>query len=157
MRQGHRDAQDMFLEIGRALGHDVRRSFTPTQPGDGVWLERRPGILQGFPLAAVEVLVSESPKEICGSIHRLEAISPVLGVILIQEDEITRRLTRLGLNASRIASVIANNIALVDQCLSTSKQRIQRWSFAQLTWVHSQVIRQSSSTHGALVRVEHAK
>ncbi|HEX6509213.1 MAG TPA: hypothetical protein VF221_16415 [Chloroflexota bacterium] len=146
----------MFLAIGRAMGHEVRKSFSSTQPGDGVWLEARPGILAGMPMAAIEVLVSEGAKEICGSVHRLEAISPVLGVIVVQEDEITRRLTRLGLNTSRIETVIANDIALVDSCLTTSKQRIQRWSFAQLKWVHNQVVRQSSSTLGALLRVHHA-
>lgn len=130
----------MFLDIGRALGHEVRRTFCASQPADGVWLEGRPGILQGLPLVAIEVLVSESPKAICGSIHRLEAISPTLGVVLIQEDEITRRLTRLGLNATRIASAIAKDISQVDLCLATSKQRIQRWSFAQLSWIYSQVV-----------------
>ena len=145
----------MFLDIGRAMGHDVQRTFSISQPGDGVWLEERSGITQGLPLAAIEVLVSESPKAICGSIHRLEAISPALGIILVQEDEITRRLTRLGFNAPRIASAIARDISLVDLCLATSKQRIQRWSFKQLRWVHSQVVCQPA-TRTAALRVHHA-
>ena len=156
MRYGHREAQEMFLEVGRALGHDVRLTFSASQPGDGVWLARGPGILQGFPLAAIEVLVSESAKTICGSVHRLETISPMLGVILVHEDEVNRRLTRLGFNAHRIASTIARDIALVDSCLATSKQRIQRWSFAQLRWVHHQVIDRHESTLGAAIRVHQA-
>ncbi len=145
----------MFIEIGRAMSHEVRRTFSGSQPGDGVWIERRPGILQGLPLAAIEVLVSESPKSICGSIHRLEVISPVLGIILVHEDEIRRRLTRLGLNPARIASAITRDTSLVDSCLATSKQRIQRWSFAQLCWVHSQVVGHSS-TRGAILRAHQA-
>lgn len=155
MRQGHREAQEMFIDIGRAMGHGVRRTFSGAQPGDGVWLDERPGILQGLPLAAIEVLVSESPKAICGSIHRLESISPALGIILVHEDEIRRRLTRLGFNPTRIASAIARDTSLVDSCLATSKQRIQRWSFAQLRWVHSQVV-YSPSARGAALRVRQA-
>jgi len=155
VRQGHREAQGMFIDIGRAMGHEVRRTFSGSQPGDGVWIDERPGILQGLPLAAIEVLVSESPKAICGSIHRLETISPVLGIILVHEDEIRRRLTRLGFNSTRIGSAIAHDISLVDSCLATSKQRIQRWSFAQLRWVHSQVV-SSPSTRGAALRVHQA-
>jgi hypothetical protein len=145
----------MFIDIGRAMGHEVRRTFSGSQPGDGVWLDARPGILQGLPLAAIEVLVSESPKAICGSIHRLESISPALGIILVHEDEIERRLTRLGFNPMRIASAIARDISLVDSCLATSKQRIQRWSFSQLRWVHSQVV-SFPSARGAALRVHQA-
>lgn len=145
----------MFLDIGHALGHEVRRTFSASQPADGVWLEGRSGILQGLPLAAIEVLVSESPKAICGSIHRLEAISPTLGIVLVQEDEISRRLTRLGFNATRIASAIARDISLVDSCLATSKQRIQRWSFAQLRWVYSQIVGHSFAP-GAVRRTHQA-
>ncbi len=155
MRQGHREAQEMFIDIGLAMGHQVRRTFSSSQPGDGVWIDERPGLLQGLPLTAIEVLVSESPKAICGSIHRLESISPVLGIILVHEDEIRRRLTRLGFNSSRIASAVARDIALVDSCLATSKQRIQRWSFAQLRWVHSQTV-SYPSTRGAALRVRQA-
>ena len=140
MRFGHREAQDMFLDVGQVLGYTARRAFSSTDPSDGVWvMSDRGGLTAGLPVAAIEVLVSESPKAISGSIHRLESISPALGIVLLHEEEVRRRLTGLGFNEARINRAIARDIAQVEDQIRQSKQRLQRWSFAQLQWTWRQV------------------
>src|SRR5262245_12601619 len=97
MRNSHRQAQEMFLELGRLQGFAVRRQFSIAYPTDGVWLTKAGhGEEAGLPIAAIEVVVSESPKTILGSIATLENVSPAIAIVLVHEDEISRRLLRLG-------------------------------------------------------------
>jgi hypothetical protein len=140
VRHGHREAQDLFLEIGEGLGYVARKTYSSEHPSDGVWLlGNDSGLMAGMPAAAIEVLVSESAKSISGSIHRLESISPALAIVLLHEEEIRRRLTRLGFNDRRIDGALARDTAYIDAQIQRSKQRLQRWSFAQLQWAWRQV------------------
>lgn len=147
MRIGHSEAQRTFLDIGEALGFEARKSFSSEHPTDGVWLfGPRQGILAGLPAVAVEVIVSESAKTIDGSIHRLEAISPTVGVILVQEDEITRRLLRSGFTEEQIAATLTRDCSRIDGHIRCSKQRLQRWSYAQLQWLRRLTLRSQLHT-----------
>ncbi len=141
MRHGHREAQDRFLELGTALGFDAARTYTRAHPTDGVWVfGRETGMLKGLPAAAVEVIVSESSKAIGGSVHRLEIVSPVLGILVVHEEEIRRRLTRAGASDAHIAAAIARDALTIDEHIHHSKQRLQRWTFAQLHWAWSRAV-----------------
>ena len=141
VRHGHREAQDMFLELGTALGFDTARTYTRAHPTDGVWIfGRDTGMLRGLPAVAVEVLVTESSKAIAGSVHRLEIVSPVLGILVVHEEEIRRRLTRVGASDAHIAAAIARDALAIDDHIHHSKQRLQRWTFAQLHWAWSRSI-----------------
>ena len=140
MRLGHRRAQDMFLEIGTRHGFDVRRSFAVAFPGDGVWvLPRAHGQFAGLPVVALEVVVSETPKTVLGSIATLERIGPSLGVLLIHEVEIGRRLVAGGATRDEVEAYMGRTAARVDAHLASARHRIERWSFAKLAYLHSQL------------------
>src|SRR5690348_13291052 len=97
MRAGHRQAQDMFLALGRRHGYQVRRQFTTEMPTDGVWLAGRDhGEFGGLPIAAIEVLVSEGSKTRLGSIATLEQVSPSVAIVLVHDVEMIRRIVRDG-------------------------------------------------------------
>jgi hypothetical protein len=102
----------------------------------------------------VEVVVSESSKAIGGSVHRLEIVSPVLGILVVHEEEIRRRLTRAGASDAHIAAAIARDALTIDEHIHHSKQRLQRWTFAQLHWAWSRVIpnRRGPQPPGHLMR-----
>jgi hypothetical protein len=121
MKFGHREAQDLFLEIGEALGFAVRRSFSSPDPSDGVWLlGPRYGVHTGLPAVALEVVVSENAKSVEGSIHRLESISPCLGVVLLQEEEIGRRLIRVSPAGTSMLPSPATSKGLTDTSAARS-------------------------------------
>jgi hypothetical protein len=151
MMYGHREAQQLFLEAGMALGFEVKKSYSKEHPSDGVWLlGGEYGRLARLPVSAIEVVVSESPKAVSGSIHRLESISPALGIVVVHEDEIKRRMTRAGASSGRIEAAVAKDIERVENHMRRSKQRLERWSFAQLCWMHrlATSVRMPSSTVG---------
>jgi hypothetical protein len=133
MTQAHRDAQTIFRELGAALGYTPTASFSPTLPTDGVWTVAAPLPNSApLPVVAVEVVVSESRKTVRGSILTLEMVSPALGVLLIHEDELRRRHIRAGGTSAeadrRVESVRSHALEFA----STSRRRIEVWSFAVL-------------------------
>jgi hypothetical protein len=76
MREGHRQAQGLFLELGRRRGFSVRRQFTKLYPTDGVWLTRlQPDDEAEVPIAAIEVICSESPKTVLGYFHARDGLA----------------------------------------------------------------------------------
>src|SRR5438034_223345 len=98
-RVGHGEAQQMFLEMGRTLEFEVRSTFSRELPTDGCWfVSTSMGGLERLPVAALEVAVSEYGKTIAGSIATLEAVSPALGILVVQTDEIARGLVRGGMH-----------------------------------------------------------
>src|SRR6266508_597833 len=95
MRSGHNEAQAMFQQLERRLGYRCRRTWTQAHPTDGVWL------LYTFhlghdvlPVAALEVAVTETGKPLRGSTATLDIVSPALGILRIQDQEIRRGLIR---------------------------------------------------------------
>ncbi len=134
MRPGHREAQEMFEQLGKALGYQTRRSWTRSHPTDGVWLNPGHDTL-GFgylPVVAIEVLVSEGAKTSRGSLATLTAVSPAVGVLLVHEEEIRRGMLRKGTSSEAADAVIgARRADLLDAANRTS-QRIAIWTFSQL-------------------------
>ncbi len=139
MRQGHRTAQDQFLAIGARHGYRTRRSFSQQFPSDGVWLTppAHGAVVGGLPVAALEVVVSESPKTILGSIAVLERIAPALGVVLLHEEEITRRLIRDGRSREEVNHYLDRAQARIDLHIASSRHRIQRWSSQYLNYLYA--------------------
>jgi hypothetical protein len=133
VREGHREASELFLALGQALGYRVRRTWSRELPTDGVWMSASgEPVTPELPLVAVEVLVSEGSKSIKGSIGVLTAVSPALGILLVQEEEIRRGLIRHGCPTCKIVRSIARQRESLDALVSRSAQRLDVWSFAQL-------------------------
>lgn len=133
MRPGHSEAQVMFEKIGVALGHETRRSWSISAPTDGVWLTKTEiAELGELPIAAIEVIVSESPKSIRGSALTLAEVSPAVGILLIHEQEIRRGLLRAGKDVAFASQVIDG---MFKHALTASQrcfQRLEVWSFSTL-------------------------
>lgn len=138
MRPGHREAQEMFQAIGSKLGYQARRVWTRERPTDGVWLIRdvSPAI-GGLPVAAVEVVVSESKKSLGGSVATLEAVSPALGVVLLQGEEIRRQMITHGASDEDVNRRINSIRSAFADLSRSSRQRLELWTFDQLRRLHS--------------------
>lgn len=134
MKTGHADAQYMFMEIGKALEYRTRLTWSRDLPTDGVWLLPSSGyVLPEVPAVALEVAVSEGPKALRGSIDTLAEISPALGVLVINDAEIRRGALRDGLSAEVIERRTAERIAAAHDRAARHQQRIEVWTFAQLS------------------------
>src|SRR5262245_37969586 len=133
MRAGHREAQEMFLAMGRALGYQVRRTWSPELPTDGVWLSpAESGGFGGLPVVALEVIVTEGPKTVKGSIQTLATVSPALGVVCVQDEEIRRGLIRAGASPEDVERRLRRQHEHIETQLARSLHRIELWSFGQL-------------------------
>jgi hypothetical protein len=139
VRYGHNEAQLMFEEIGRRLGFEVRRTFSDMLPTDGVWfLKAKDGavINTQLPVVAIEVVVSEGPKAMQGDITILERVSPSLGIIVLHEDEIRRRLLAKRTPNDVIDYEIARLRQMLAELVQCSRQRIEVWSAENLRRVY---------------------
>lgn len=139
MLQGHREAQNRFLALGERHGFSTRRSYSTHFPSDGVWLTRSAhgDQLGDLPVVAIEVVVSESPKMILGSIAVLERIGASLGVILVHEDEIARRLIRDGCSRGELADYLQRTQVFIDLHIASSRHRLQRWSNQYMQYLYN--------------------
>ena len=133
MTQGHKEGQALFEALGRKFGFDVARSFTKTLPTDGLWYSGKgAGRFTGVPIAAIEIVVSESRKTIRGSVLTLELVSPGLGILVVHEDAIRRRLVRAGLDIGEATARVKCLRDHAQDVTSASRQRIEVWSYADL-------------------------
>lgn len=133
MTQGHKEGQALFEALGRKLGFEVARSFSKTLPTDGVWFpDDRAGRFGQVPVVAIEVIASESRKTIRGSLMTLEMVSPALGILLVHEEEIRRRLIRAGLSSEEADARVRTSREHAEHLAAASRQRIEVWSFADL-------------------------
>jgi hypothetical protein len=115
----------------------VDRTFSRRWPTDGLWYpSHRDGLTDGLPLAAVEVLVSEGAKSIRGSVGVLEAVSPVLGVVVLHDEDIARRLRQKGKTEAAIAEALDCINDQIEDHIEHTRQRIQLWTFSQLKRRH---------------------
>ncbi len=135
MRPGHREAQDLFLHLGELQGYRPQRSFSPDHPTDGVWF-RDDWELGPVPVVAAEVIVTEGKKSMRGSIATLEAVSPAIGIVIFNDDEVRRGLVRVGRDADVIEHRLNRAVGHLKEFASTSKQRIHVWRFEQLQRRH---------------------
>lgn len=143
MKPGHREAQNLFLELGNRLGFLTRRTFSRRHPTDGIWLaSAETGLL---PVVAAEVVVSEGLKTMRGSVATLEAVSPALGVLVLQDEEIRRCLLRLGREEEQIQARIWSVSEHLHELIRSSRQRLEIWRFGQLVRRHE--LAGGSSTH----------
>lgn len=123
----------MFLEMGVALGFEVRPTFSRELPADGCWfIPTSIGGMERLPVAALEVAVSESGKTLAGSIATLEAISPSVGILVIQTDEMMRGLIRDGLVHANAAAYVAARMLRAEELAARSRQRLSVWGFDEL-------------------------
>lgn len=133
MRTGHKDAQFLFERLGRAMGYGYRRSWSQILPTDGVWLvDESLSVGTELPIAALEVVVSESPKTLKGSLDVLREVSPAIGILCINEVEIRRGLIRGGVAPSVISERIERMLAQARDRVTRSQQRLTVWTYAQL-------------------------
>jgi hypothetical protein len=137
MTPGHADAQRMFFEVGKALGYQPRRTFSKALPTDGVWLALN-GIarFQEVPIAAIEVVASEGLKTWRGSLATLEAVSPAVAFLLLQEEEVRRRMSRAGASASRIERVIHRTLNQMRDAAAQTRQRVEVYTMENLRCLH---------------------
>lgn len=135
MRYGHKEIQNLLLLIGKNFGYDVKKNFTSRLPTDGVWFTKTPlGGIELLPVVAIEVIVSEGPKSIRGSISVLESVSPSVAVIFIHDEEIRRRLLLKGLSYDEVKKQIDAMHELVEEVTSKSKQRFVVWTEKMLSY-----------------------
>lgn len=133
MRTGHKDAQFLFEQLGRAAGYGYRRSWTRALPTDGVWLLDESLCLGSeLPIAALEVAVSEGPKALKGSLDILAEVSPSIGILCINEVEIRRGLIRKNVPHDQIIDRIGRLMMMAQERVARSQQRLAVWSYAQL-------------------------
>jgi hypothetical protein len=141
MLHGHCEAQQLFHAVGKRLGYDSRRTFTREFPTDGCWLIRSPTVIDGgLPFTALEVVVSESAKTVRGSVVTLEAVSPSLAILLIQEEEIRRRVIRTGGSSAEADALVTRLREKALELSDRSRQRFQVWSMARMRFAYSTVI-----------------
>ncbi|KOX20256.1 hypothetical protein ADK67_30930 [Saccharothrix sp. NRRL B-16348] len=81
---------------------------------------------------AVEVIVSEGAKAIRGSIGVLEAVSPALGLLIVQDDDIARRLRSQGYTEERIQQTLKHTIEQINDHISHTRQRLDVWTYTYL-------------------------
>lgn len=138
MKPGHKHSQQIFFEMGKILGYKPKKSFTAELPTDGIWTVQHPlNLMDKLPVAAIEVVVSESPKTIRGSVRTLEDVSPLLAIILIHEGEITRRnIIKGGTLETSLEKIEAIHNMLVQEVLM-SQQRFEIWTEHTLNRWHS--------------------
>jgi len=133
MRRGHHEAQVLFEQMGRRLGFRCQRTWTREHPTDGVWLINPPHLgLDALPVAALEVVVTETGKSLRGSISTLEMVSPALGILLIQDREIRRGLIRSGTSPQAATAHIKRLLAAAAADIARSRQRLVLWTFDEL-------------------------
>lgn len=133
MRYAHQEAQRHFAEIGRALGYGYRKTWSRGAPTDGVWLSRPPNLNgEELPIAAIEVAASESPKSLRGSVATLCHVSPALGIVLLHDEEIVRRLVRHGRSREYAYAAVWNLTSLLRDELASQRQRIEIWNPREL-------------------------
>jgi hypothetical protein len=67
-----------------------------------------------------------------GSLVTLECVSPALGILLVHEEEMRRRMVRRGTHPDIAVARIAAIREHVLELATGSRQRIEVWSFARL-------------------------
>ncbi len=137
MSSGHAVAQRLFLEIGARRGYMTQQSYSSDAPTDGIWLTKGGfASVDRIPVAAIEVVASESLKTWRGSIATLEEVSPSIGILLLQDEEIFRRLVRKGMEADEAKRSLERTKIMMQQAAARSRQRIIVMTMPELRCQH---------------------
>lgn len=135
MRHGHKQLQEYFIKTGSNLGYLVKKSFTQNLPTDGVWLIPHPlNFTTTVPLVAIEVIITERLKSIRGSIHTLEAVSPVLAVLAIHEGEIISHFLDKGHSFDSAKEKLVKLKLNINEEISRSNQRFEIWTETNMSY-----------------------
>jgi hypothetical protein len=133
LTSGHRQAQALWAQLGKNLGFRPVGSASAAHPTDGVWLPALRGPrFAAVPIAAAELIVSESRKTLRGSIVTLECVSPALAVVLVHEQEIRRRSVRRGATPAAAARQVQLLTEQATSLAAQSRQRIEVWTYERL-------------------------
>jgi len=90
----HKEYIQKLMQIGKKLGYIASPRFSKDPQGDVIWysvVNKKVYSDRKFPIIAFEVLCSETPKLIKGSIATLQHISPSLGVLVIIDEEYAKK------------------------------------------------------------------
>ncbi|MCA0985147.1 hypothetical protein LCL89_14035 [Halobacillus yeomjeoni] len=138
MRAGHKLSQERLLKLGEEMNFIVKKTFSQSLPTDGVWLIKNPLLISEFiPFLAVEVIVSESPKTIRGSIKTLEQVKPTIAVVFIHEGEIVARWARQKMDAQQIHEKIKSLYNFLEKERLISSVRLEIWNEDRLSHLES--------------------
>ncbi|HZH18345.1 MAG TPA: hypothetical protein VE057_28595 [Archangium sp.] len=127
----------MFLDIGRAQGYVPRRSFSQHLPTDGVWLATTGiGRFHELPIVAIEVAASEGLKTWRGSLVTLEAVSPAVAILLLQDEEVRRRMSRAGATHPEIEETLGRMLTQMREAAARTRQRVEVYTMENLRYLH---------------------
>jgi hypothetical protein len=87
-------------------------------------------------VVALEVAASETPKVWRGSIAVLEEVSLALGILLLQDEQMRRRLVREGVKPEIVDGLIADTLTTMRTTALRARQRIQVMTMAELRYQH---------------------
>jgi hypothetical protein len=93
------------------------------------------GAVERPPIAALNVMVTEAAKTTKGSIETLAALSPALGIVCLQDEEIRRGLIRAGMTPEQAGWRLLRQHDRIEQ-FTRRVQRIELWSFGTLRRRH---------------------
>ena len=133
MEPGHKQAQQLFLQLGKKQGFDVSKQWSKLFPTDGVWWAPSSDLWDTpLPYAAIEVLGSEKGKVVLGSIATLERVSPSIGILLLQDLQIERRCYRAGMSLRATEEKIEKEYIRIKSLIEASAQRLIVWKTSAL-------------------------
>ena len=142
MKVSHKKAQTMFKDLGEDQGFCYTPTYTQQLPTDGVWWTDSP--LMGeeqVPIAAIEVANSEDAKRIKGSLFILAEVSPALGILMVHDVDIRRRLIRDRKTIEEVDRLIKQKTINAENYASRFQQRIEVWTYEQLKSKHDLAIK----------------
>jgi len=90
----HKEYIQKLMQIGNKLGYITSPRFSKDPQGDVIWFSIvNEKVYSGkkLPIIAFEVLCSETPKSIKGSIATLQHISPSLGILVVIDEEYAKK------------------------------------------------------------------
>lgn len=134
MRNGHKEAQEMFLNLGKAKGFIVSKTFSKELPTDGVWFIKHPLDETNVPFVAIEVIASETPKQIIGSIGILKQVKPMIAIVLLHESEMARKSVLRHASSEKVKSSIARKYQIIQHEIQNSQQRFVIWNEHNLSY-----------------------
>lgn len=129
MKYGHKQLQNYFQKMGANLGYTTKKVFNKHIHTDGVWMIPHPlNKTMQIPLVAIEVIVSENPKIIRGSIRILEEVSPVLAIVVVHESEMINYFFNKGLSLVAAKHRVEILKEFIFEEIKKSSQRFELWN-----------------------------
>ena len=148
MKRAHKEAQNQFEQIGISRGFKVKKIFTREIPTDGVWFYKEKIVDLSLPIVALEVAVSESAKLLKGSLMTLQEVSPSLGILVLHDKEMRRKVIRNGGNMAKVETYFQNALNAAHRAKYNLSQRIEIMSATQLEYVFEFETRKCSKALG---------